>query len=204
MKLIQRTSLFFVCSVMVLSANSQNWVGSTVSTDSLTAGEVNVFQMNVGFHQLENTRARLITYDHNDDMDRCLECFLDTIWASNIQTFNDTVVTLTFDIPASTYPTTWNLSLENGLGGSTDYSPMRMFNRIFIHTQPMDHTSCLGDTATFDIFAYSSLPINYTWFREGPITVDPSGISINSEKSLICRYAVSDHVVSLGQTSNMQ
>ncbi len=167
MKIIQRTSFLLVCSFMVLSATSQNWLGGMVSTDSLTAGEVNVFQMNSGYHQLENTWARLVTYDHNEDMDRCPECFLDTIWASNVQTFNDTAVTLTFDIPASAYPTTWYLSLENGLGGYKEYYPMRMFNRIFIHTQPKDHTSCLGGTATFDIFAYDSLPINYTWFHKG-------------------------------------
>ncbi len=167
MKTLRMAPILIVVSFIASNALSLDFIGGMVSTDTLYAGQINEIRMNAGLHDAEKAVACMITSEWTEDGDRCPECFLDTICAIDIQTFNDTVVTLTFDIPEKAYPTKWDLDLYNGIDGSMHYNPMHMFTKPYIHTQPENDTSCLGGTASFDVFAYSSESIYYWWFHNG-------------------------------------
>ena len=147
------------------TASSTEWIGGMVSTDTLYPGQVNVIQMNAGYgYQIENLVARLNTHYGREFPIRCQGWYEDTIWAADIQPYNDTLVTLTFDIPASAFPGDWYLDLNDG---AMHYSPMLMFTRTYISSQPLDVTVCLGGTASIDVCAYAYHKMEFEWFHDG-------------------------------------
>lgn len=167
MDLRRSSFLVLACSIIQISASSQEYINGIVSTDTLIAGELNTIQMVYGYFDVENASAMIIPRVWTEDAEWCPECFTDTIRAVDIQAYNDTILSLTFDIHASAYPTTWEINLFNGEIPVLYYDGMLMFTRTYIHTQPQDLDLCLGETDTFKIFAYSTHGITYEWFRQG-------------------------------------
>jgi hypothetical protein len=161
-----------VCLIHTASLASQYWIGGMVSTDTLYPGQVNAIQMNAGFYQIGTLEARLNTHYCISKPQRCEHCYEDTIWAADIQPYNDTMVTLTFDIPDSAFPGEWELYLSTGMY----YNPMYMFTRTYILSQPLDQTVCLGGTANFDICAYGHYDLFYEWFHDGESILRQYGV----------------------------
>jgi hypothetical protein len=164
MKTLFVLSSLAVCLLYTAPAASSEWIGGMVSTDTLYPGKVNVIQMNAGEYQIETLEARLNAHNCVEFPVRCQACYIDTIWAADIQPYNDTMVTLTFDIPASAFPGKWYLDLNNS---GMYYYPMLMFTRTYILSQPRDVTVCLGGTASIDICAYGYSNLKYEWFHNG-------------------------------------
>jgi hypothetical protein len=164
MKTLFVLSSLAVCLLCTAPAASREWIGGMVSTDTLYPGQVNVIQMNAGEYQIENLEARLNAFYCIEFPVRCQACYIDTIWAADIQPYNDTMVTLTFDIPASALPGKWYLDLNHP---GMNYYPMLMFTRTYILSQPRDVTVCLGSTASIDICAYGYSHLKFEWFHNG-------------------------------------
>ncbi len=176
-----KSLLLLACVSIPACLNSQIWLNETVSTDTLIAGQVNVIQMNVGFYDIGSLDVTLY-YEHGnapDDVLRCVASPTDTLHPDEIQPVNDTVVALTFNLAADAYPLEWNLYSSTGMW----YSPMQMFTQPWITDQPDDQTVCLGGDAVFDLCAYGTQAIKYTWYHnvtEVQSKYNESGLSIEN------------------------
>ncbi|MFC2111966.1 T9SS type A sorting domain-containing protein [Bacteroidota bacterium] len=149
-----------------ITGNSQDFL-SGVSNDTLIAGKSNTFLVHMGkTFDPGQVEARLTFNGPCFNIgDSCEICPMDTIWESDIQLHNDTVASLTFDIPTTAFPSEhgWTLEIPNHIY----YSPMILITEPVIYGQPADLTVFTGATAQFGICSYGSDTLYYDWFRTG-------------------------------------
>ena len=100
---------------MVLFSEAQEWGPDMMSPDTMIAGQVNVLQV-IFTPPTSNHVIALISPSEYIDHNLCEDCYSDSLWAEEVSKVNDTLYSVTFDVPLGYYPTMYMLMIreENG------------------------------------------------------------------------------------------
>lgn len=135
-----------------------------VSSNRLIPGETNIIRVvNVSGNTINETPWLTTHFHYNTDFLICVGDYIDTIFASKVETINDTLVELSFVVPSDAPASEWTLSLTNGVS----YFPMILENGTQILQQPGDFSLCLGGTDSISFCAWSGRSTDYSWYHNG-------------------------------------
>lgn len=166
MKIFTKWSFTVFLSLIVLNVIAQdNYF--RVSADSIVAGETNDFLINLGYFYSSTDELKIIiTPVEYIDHSYCADCNEDTIIITTIEPYDDTIVSVSVDVPLGTYPARYKVEYYDNLTGYNEVLSEWLFiiSKPYLTAVPEDQMVCLGSNLLVELKMYDPHHIFLHWY----------------------------------------